>query len=88
MLEQLMKKEEQLLENLDEIVYKEKFEKAIYLLKEVFGYLPHPTINIECEECDCRFEIDLDDVIDKLEILYKIEFCGYEIEESEEEDDY
>ena len=82
--EQLIKKKEQLLKNLDEvtksldrfdeIVYKGKFEKAIHLLKEVLDFLSYPTISIECEECDCTIEVDLDYVIDELENLCRMEF--------------
>ena len=82
--EQLMKKKEQLLKSLDEvtksldrfdeIVYKGKFEKAIHLLKEVLNYLSYPTITIECEECECNNEVDLEYIIDGLENLYKEEF--------------
>lgn len=82
--EQLIKKKEQLLKSLDEvtksldrfdeIVYKGKFEKAIHLLKEVLDYLTYPTINIECEECDCSIEVDLEYVIDELENLCRMEF--------------
>ena len=82
--EQLIKKKEQLLKSLDEvtksldrfdeIVYKGKFEKAIHLLKEVLDYLTYPTINIECEECDCTIEVDLEYVIEELENLCRMEF--------------
>ena len=87
--EQLVKKKEQLLKSLDEVtktlkhldkmVYKGKFEKAIYLLKEVLDYLIYPTISIECEECGVDIEVELDTVIYELEKLYRLEF-----EESEE----
>ena len=90
--EQLIKKKEQLLKSLEEVtktlnrldkvVYKGKFEKAIYLLKEVLDYLVFPTINVECEECGVNIEVELDTVIYELENLYKLEF-----KESEEEDD-
>lgn len=82
--EQLVKKKEQLLKSLDEItktlkdldkiVYKEKFEKAIYLLKEVLDYLVFPTINVECEECGVSIEVELDTVIYELENLCRLEF--------------
>lgn len=62
------------LNKLDEIVYKGKFEKAIHLLKEVLDYLTYPTINIECEECDCTIEVDLEYVIEELENLCRMEF--------------
>ena len=89
--EQLVKKKEQLLKSLDEVtktlkhldkmVYKGKFEKAIYLLKEVLDYLVFPTINVECEECGVDIEVELDTVIYELENLCRLEF-----EESEEEE--
>lgn len=82
--EQLIKKKEQLLKSLDEvtkslnrfdeIVYKGKFEKAIQLLKEVSCYLTYPTINVECEECGCSIEVDLDIIIDELKNLCRMEF--------------
>ena len=82
--EQLVKKKEQLLKSLDEVtktlkhldkmVYKGKFEKAIYLLKEVLDYLVFPTINIECEECGMNIEVELDTIIYELENLCRLEF--------------
>jgi hypothetical protein len=83
--EQLIKKKEQLLKSLDEvtkslnhfdeIVYRGKFEKAIYLLKEVLlEYLNYPTINLECPECGENIEFDLEWIIDGLENLCKEEF--------------
>ena len=82
--EQLVKKKEQLLKSLDEVtktlkhldkmVYKGKFERAIYLLKEVLDYLVFPTINVECEECGVSIEVELDTVIYELENLCKLEF--------------
>ena len=89
--EQLIKKKEQLLKSLDEVtktlkhldkvVYKGKFEKAIYLLKEVLDYLVYPTISIECEECGADIEVELDTVIYGLEQLYRLEFGESEEEE-------
>ena len=82
--EQLVKKKEQLLKSLDEVtktlknldkmVYKGKFEKAIYLLKEVLDYLVYPTIDVECEECGANIEVELDTVIYELENLCRLEF--------------
>ena len=82
--EQLIKKKEQLLKSLEEVtktlnrldkvVYKGKFEKAIYLLKEVLDYLVFPTISVECEECGVNIEVELDTVIYELENLYRLEF--------------
>ena len=89
--EQLVKKKEQLLKSLDEVtktlkhldkmVYKGKFEKAIYLLKEVLDYLVFPTINVECEECGVSIEVELDTIIYELENLCRLEF-----KESEEDE--
>lgn len=62
------------LHKIDEIVYKGKFEKAIHLLKEVLNYLTYPTINVECEECGCSIEVDLEWIIDELENLCRMEF--------------
>lgn len=86
--EQLMKKKEQLekslnevtktLEHLDRIAYKGKFEKAIYLLKELLDYLVFPTITVKCKECDMNTEVELDTVIRGLEKL-----CGLEFKENE-----
>ena len=82
--EQLVKKKEQLLKSLEEVtktlnhldkvVYKGKFEKAIYLLKEVLDYLVFPTINVECEECGVSIQVELHTVIYELEKLYRLEF--------------
>ena len=82
--EQLIKKKEQLLKSLDEvqtslnkfdeIVYSGKLKKSIELLKEVLDYLTYPTINVECEECGCNIEVDLDIIIDELENLCRMEF--------------
>ena len=82
--EQLIKKKEQLLKSLDEIqtslnkfdeiVYGGKLKKSIELLKEVLDYLTYPSINIECEECGCSIEVELDTVIYELEKLYRLEF--------------
>lgn len=43
-------------------------------MKEVLDYLTYPTINIECEECDCTIEVDLEYVIEELENLCRMEF--------------
>ena len=84
--EQLIQKKEQLLQSLDEIqenlnkfnkiVYGGKLKKSIELLKEVLDYLSYPTISIECEECWRYNEVDLDEIIDGLENLYREEFNG------------
>lgn len=62
------------LEKIDETIYKSRFEKAIMFLQEVEGYLNYPTIEIECEDCGVRFDIDLADIIDRLKMLYREEF--------------
>lgn len=82
--EQLMKKKEQLLKSLDEvtksldrfdeIVYKGKFEKAIKLLGECLDYLNCPTVPLECPDCEVSFDIDLDEIIEGLQRLYREEF--------------
>lgn len=82
--EQLIKKKEQLERNLnevmktldhwDKIVYKGKFEKAIFLLKETLDYLVFPIITVECYECGETIEVELDTVICELENLCKLAF--------------
>lgn len=82
--EQLMKKKEELLKSLDEvtkslnrfdeIIYKGKFEKAIRLLGECLDYLNYPTVPLECPDCELEMDIDLDEVIDGLQTLYREEF--------------
>ena len=82
--EQLIKKKEQLerslnevmktLDHLDRIAYKGKFEKAIFLLKELLDYLVFPVITIECNECGETIEVELDTVICELEKLCKLAF--------------
>ena len=82
--EQLIKKKEQLerslnevmktLDHLDRIAYKGKFEKAIFLLKELLDYLVFPVITIECNECGETIEVELDTVISELENLCRLAF--------------
>ena len=82
--EQLIRKKEQLekslsevtktLEHLDSMTYKGKFEKAIFLLKELLDYLVFPTITIECYECGATIEVELDTIIYELENLCRLEF--------------
>lgn len=82
--EQLIKKKEQLerslnevmktLDHLDRIAYKGKFEKAIFLLKELLDYLVFPVITIECNECGETIEVELDTVISELENLCRLSF--------------
>ena len=62
------------LEKFDETIYKGKLEKAIKLLGECLDYLSYPTIPIECEECGQCNEVDLDEIIDGLQTLYREEF--------------
>lgn len=62
------------LEKLDKILYKDKFEKAIKLLDECFDYLCDSTIPIECPRCERIEDIDFDEVIGGLRILYREEF--------------
>ena len=62
------------LEKFDETIYKGKLEKAIKLLGECLDYLSYPTISIECEECGQHNEVDLDEIIDGLQTLYREEF--------------
>ena len=62
------------LEKLDKIIYKDKFEKAIKLLDECFDYLCYSTIPIECPRCERIEDIDFDEVIGGLRILYREEF--------------
>ena len=82
--EQLIKKKEQLerslnevmktLDHLDKIAYKGKFEKAIFLLKELLDYLGFPIITVECNECGETIEVELDTVIRELENLCRLAF--------------
>lgn len=62
------------LEKFDETIYKGKFEKAIMLLQEVENYLSYPTIEIECDDCGASLEINLEDIIERLKMLYREEF--------------
>ena len=62
------------LEKFDETIYKGKFEKAIKLLGECLDYLNYPTVPIECPRCERTEDIDLDEVIDGLQTLYREEF--------------
>lgn len=82
--EQLIKKKEQLerslnevmktLDHLDRMVYKGKFEKAIFLLKESLDYLVLPIITVECNECGETIEVELDTIIRGLEKRCRLEF--------------
>ena len=62
------------LEKFDETIYKGKMEKAIKLLSECLDYLLYPTIPIECEDCGQHNEVNLDEIIDGLQTLYREEF--------------
>ena len=62
------------LEKFDETIYKGKLEKAIKLLGECLDYFNYPTISVECPRCERMEEIDLDEVIDGLQTLYREEF--------------
>ena len=62
------------LEKFDETVYKGKFEKAIKLLGECLDYLYYPTVPLECPDCECSFDYNLDEVIGGLQTLYREEF--------------
>lgn len=62
------------LEKIDEIIYKGKFEKAIILLQEVENYLNYPIIEISCDDCGSRLDIELADLIDRLKMLCREEF--------------
>ena len=62
------------LDKFDETIYKGKMEKAIKLLGECLDYLGYPTVPVECPRCERQEDIDLDEIIDGLQILYKEEF--------------
>ena len=62
------------IEKFDKIIYKDKFEKAIKLLDECFDHLCDSTIPIECPRCERIEDIDFDEVIDGLRVLYREEF--------------
>ena len=62
------------LEKFDETIYKGKMAKAIKLLGECLDYFNYPTVPLECPDCERGIEVDLDDVISGLEILYREEF--------------
>ena len=62
------------LNNFDIKVYGGKMAKAIKLLSECLEYLSYPTVPLKCSECEKPIEIDLDEVIEGLRILYTEEF--------------
>ena len=82
--QQLMEQRDNLKKKLDEVqdqlnkfdteVYGGKMEKAIKLLGECLDYLNYPTVPLECPECNRPIDIDLDEVIDGLQTLYREEF--------------
>ena len=82
--QQLMEQRDNLKKKLDEVqeqlnkfdteVYGGKMKKAITLLGECLDYLNYPTVPFRCPECDRDIGIDLDEVIDGLQTLYREEF--------------
>lgn len=62
------------LNKFDTEVYGGKMAKAIKLLGECLDYLNYPTVPLECPDCERGIEVDLDDVIDGLQTLYREEF--------------
>ena len=62
------------LDKFDTEVYGGKMEKAIKLLDECFDYLNYPIVPLRCPECDKPIDIDLDEIIDGLQTLYREEF--------------
>ena len=62
------------LNKFDTEVYGGKMAKAIKLLGECRDYLNYPTIPLDCPECETSFDIDLDEVIEGLQRLYREEF--------------
>ena len=82
--QQLMQQRDVLKRKLDEVqsqldkfdteVYGGKMAKAIKLLSECLDYLNYPTVPLEYPDCERGIEVDLDDVISGLEILYREEF--------------
>ena len=82
--QQLMQQRDNLKKKLDEVqeqlnnfdtkVYGGKMEKAIKLLGECLDYLNYPTVPIRCPECERAIDVDLDEIIDGLQTLYREEF--------------
>lgn len=82
--QQLMQQRDVLKRKLDEVqsqldkfdteVYGGKIAKAIKLFGECLDYFNYPTVPLECPDCERGIEVDLDDVISGLEILYREEF--------------
>lgn len=62
------------LNKFDTEVYGGKMAKAIKLLGECLDYLNYPTVPLRCPECDRDIDIDLDEIIDGLQTLYREEF--------------
>lgn len=82
--QQLMQQRDSLKKKLDEVqeqlnnfdteVYGGKMKKAIILLGECLDYLNYPTVPLNCPDCERGIEIDLDEIIDGLQTLYREEF--------------
>lgn len=82
--QQLMQQRDSLKKKLDEVqeqlnnfdteVYGGKMKKAIKLLGECLDYLSYPTVPLKCSECEKPIDIDLDEIIDGLQTLYREEF--------------
>ena len=64
---------EKQISNFDAEVYGGKMKKAIILLGECLNYLHCPTIPLNCPDCESPIDIDLDEVIDGLQALYRRE---------------
>lgn len=62
------------LDKFDTEVYGGKMAKAIKLLGECLDYLNYPTVPLKCLECEREIDVDLDEVIDGLQTLYREEF--------------
>lgn len=62
------------LNKFDTEVYGGKMAKAIKLLRECLDYLNCPTVPLDCPECETSFDIDLDEIIEGLQTLYREEF--------------
>lgn len=62
------------LNNFDTEIYGGKMAKAIKLLSECLDYLSYPTVPLNCPDCEKGIDVDLDNVIEGLQILYREEF--------------
>ena len=82
--EQLMQERDSLKNKLDEVqkqldeldaeIYGGKMEKAIELLSECLDYLHYPMVPFDCPTCEKAIDIDLNEVINGLQVLYRGEF--------------